>query len=206
MLPNGLHDSHFRQSIRPKSSPLTEFAQVLAQARGQPEGWRDWKKQLDELADAEIDRFLRDCAADLRGGAKAPDATILLAIDQAEVLLGVGDEPAKFLQLIAAMIEQHLPYLVVLTLRSDFLGPLQCMPAFEGRFEVFPIATVPREHIRQIIEGPARVVGLRIEEDLIAAAMRDAATDDVLRLLDFAQSREHRYGSRFCRVHCRRRR
>src|SRR5262249_8663928 len=161
----------------------------LAQARGQPEGWRDWKKQLDELADAEIDRFLRDCAADLRGGAKAPDATILLAIDQAEELLGVGDEPAKFLQVIAARMQEHLTYLVVLTLRSDFLGPVQCMPTFEGRFEVFPIATVPREHIRQIIEGPARVVGLRIEEDLIAAAMRDAATDDALPLLAFALRR-----------------
>ena len=43
----------------------------------------------------------------------------------------------------------------------------------------------PLNRIRQIIEGPARVAGLKVEEGLISAASSDAGTEDALPLLAF---------------------
>ena len=53
------------------------------------------------------------------------------------------------------------------------------------RFEEFSLAPMPFARVRQIIEGPARVAGLQVEEGLIVAATADAGTDDALPLLAF---------------------
>jgi hypothetical protein len=45
---------------------------------------------------------------------------------------------------------------------------------------------MPLARVRDIIEGPARVAGLTVDDALIVAAMNDAATDDALPLLAFA--------------------
>jgi WD40 repeat protein len=56
---------------------------------------------------------------------------------------------------------------------------------------------MPLNRVRQIIEGPARVAGLKVEEGLIAAAAADAGSDDALPLLAFTLRELYdRYGSR----------
>ena len=53
------------------------------------------------------------------------------------------------------------------------------------RFEEFSLGPMPLNRMRQIIEGPARVAGLKVEEGLIAGAAADAGTEDALPLLAF---------------------
>ena len=70
-------------------------------------------------------------------------------------------------------------------MRSDYLDHLQ-RAELSARFEGFSLNPVPLERVRDIIEGPARIAGLAIDEELVTAAVRDAAAADTLPLLAFA--------------------
>ena len=64
---------------------------------------------------------------------------------------------------------------VVLTLRGDFYPKLAGYPAF-AQFVAshqMLVGGLERAEIREVIEGPARVVGLRVEPDLIDTAVAD---------------------------------
>ena len=76
-------------------------------------------------------------------------------------------------------------FIGLITLRSDYLGQLQVAAEDVIRFEEFSLGPMPLNRIRQIIEGPAKVAGLKVEEGLIAAASSDAGTEDALPLLAF---------------------
>jgi hypothetical protein len=78
------------------------------------------------------------------------------------------------------------PYIAVMAIRSDFLGLLQSAERLTARFEEFSLGPMPLARIPQIIEGPARVAGLGIDEAFVHQAARDAETEDALPLLAFA--------------------
>ncbi len=133
-------------------------------------------------------RTLSGLAGDLRAASGQNEAQILISIDQAEELFGTSDktEAAAFIEVLNAMQDPSLPFLVVLAMRSDYLGELQKAPGLTAAFEEFSLKPMPLDRVRDIIEGPARVAGLTVDEDLVVAAMNDAATDDALPLLAFA--------------------
>jgi hypothetical protein len=120
--------------------------------------------------------------------ASAPDAQILLGIDQGEELFTVAEPEEKqgFLAVLGAALSQPLPLQAVMTIRADAMGELQKEAALVNRFETQPLGPLPMERYREIIEGPARVAGLKVEESLVARAIRDTETEDALPLLAFA--------------------
>jgi WD40 repeat protein len=148
----------------------------------------DWRHWRDAFAAPDLVRTLSGLAGDLRAACGQNEAQILISIDQAEELFGTADkdEAAKFFELLNAMQDSSLPFLVVLAMRSDYLGELQKAPGLTAAFEEFSLKPMPLDRVRDIIEGPARVAGLTVDEDLVVAAMNDAATDDALPLLAFA--------------------
>ena len=76
--------------------------------------------------------------------------------------------------------------MAVMAMRSDFLGRLQSAAALTARFEEFSLGPMPLTRIPQIIQGPAKVAGVGVEEAFVQQAARDAATEDALPLLAFA--------------------
>ena len=76
--------------------------------------------------------------------------------------------------------------MAVMAMRSDFLGRLQSAAALTARFEEFSLGPMPLTRIPQIIQGPAKVAGVNVEEAFVQQAARDAATEDALPLLAFA--------------------
>lgn len=171
--------------FRPQLHPLEELAQVVANALGQSADWRRWR---DAFIAEDIPRTLSDLARDLRAAQSANEAQILITIDQAEELFGATEKPEAeiFLRIINDFLDERLPFLVVLALRSDYLGQLQQAPGLMAQPEVFPLKPMPLIRVRDIIDGPARIAGFTVEDALVMAAMRDAATDDSLPLLAFA--------------------
>ena len=138
-------------------------------------------------------------AETFRVKAGARDAQLLITIDQAEELFTVTPEAEakEFWRLIKLATAETSPFLTLMILRSDYLGMLQ--KAVEGitRFEEFSLGPMPLDRVRQIIEGPARVAGLRVEDALITAAAADAGSDDALPLLAFTLRELYdRYGAR----------
>jgi WD40 repeat protein len=176
--------------FRPQVHPLDELAQAVGIALGQvpPSPGADWRHWRDAFAAPDLVRTLSGLAGDLRAAGGQNEAQILISIDQAEELFGTADkaEAAAFMQVLNAMQDASLPFLVVLAMRSDYLGELQKAPGLTATFEEFSLKPMPLDRVRDIIEGPARVAGLTVDEDLVVAAMNDAATDDALPLLAFA--------------------
>jgi WD40 repeat protein len=176
--------------FRPQVHPLDELAQAVGIALGQvpPSPGADWRHWRDAFAAPDLVRTLSGLAGDLRAAGGQNEAQILISIDQAEELFGTADktEAAAFFEVLNALQDPSLPFLVVLAMRSDYLGELQKAPGLTAAFEEFSLKPMPLDRVRDIIEGPARVAGLTVDENLVVAAMNDAATDDALPLLAFA--------------------
>lgn len=175
--------------VRPRGQPLQALAQALAVALGQAADWRALHQQLLAAADPPaLGGLLEGWIADLRVAAGAPEAQILLPIDQGEELFTVAEEQERqrFLGVMAAALSQPLPLLALMTIRADAMGALQALPTLANTFETLPLGPLSIERYREIIEGPARVVGLTVEPALVERAIRDTATEDALPLLAFA--------------------
>ena len=170
--------------FRPRLDPTVELARAATERLGNLEEWRTWRERLtSELHALELEAI----AETFRVKAGARDAQILITIDQAEEIFTVTppEQARQFWQLLKAATGEGSSFLTLMTLRSEYLGLLQ--KAAEGivRFEEFSLAPMPFARVRQIIEGPARVAGLQVEDGLIASATADAGTDDALPLLAF---------------------
>jgi WD40 repeat protein len=182
--------------FRPQSEPCQELARALALAAGRGTDWRDWYEKLqkgDSSKDSdELPRVLKEIAGDLRMAAKRNEAQILLTIDQGEELFGglEQQEAKRFFRILTAAMAADLPFMAVMTLRSEFLGRLQAAEkdGLTARFEEVSLAPMPMARIPEIITGPAKVAGLKVEEKFVQEAARHAETEDALPLLAVALS------------------
>ncbi|HYP04493.1 MAG TPA: ATP-binding protein, partial [Cyanobium sp.] len=177
--------------FRPQSQPCQELARALALAAGHGANWRDLHRSLLEGdRSGTLPAVLAEIASDLRMAAAANEAQILLSIDQGEELFGGLEqvEVQLFFRILTGAMGGDLPFLAVMTLRSEFLGRLQAAEkdGFTARFEEVSLAPMPMAQIPAIIKGPARVAGLEVEEAFVQQAAADAETEDALPLLAFA--------------------
>jgi WD40 repeat protein len=170
--------------MRPRLHPVDELATALAMARDPPV---DWAKVRDDLIGTDPGRALEGLSRSLLSEARANEARILIPIDQAEELFGVADrdEAQRFLTILSQVMSESLPFMAVMTIRSDFLGQLQSAASLTARFEEFSLGPMPLARIPQIIDGPARRTGLRVEDEFVQQAAHDAETQDALPLLAF---------------------
>jgi WD40 repeat protein len=166
--------------LRPGADPCTELAKALAEAAGQGARWSAWR---DRLADGP--RALGGAVTDLLMAVGRSQATLLLTVDQAEELFTItpADARARFERWLRDL--QGLPVLVLMTLRSDYLGELQQWAQPIGAFEQFSLSPLPPARLAQVIEGPARVAGLGIAPGVVDAVMHDAGGADAMPLLAF---------------------
>jgi WD40 repeat protein len=177
--------------FRPQCQPCQELARALALAADRGADWRELHRSLLEGdRSGTLPAVLVEIAGDLRMAAKLNEAQILLSIDQGEELFGalVPEEVQRFFRILTAAMGGDLPFLAVMTLRSEFLGRLQAAEkdGLTARFEEVSLAPMPMAQIPAIIKGPARVAGLEAEEAFVQQAAADAQTEDALPLLAFA--------------------
>jgi WD40 repeat protein len=186
--------------FRPQSQPCQELARALALSAGRDADWRELHRSLLECdRSGTLPAALAEIAGNLRMAAKLNEAQILLSIDQGEELFGAleQEEVQRFFRILSAAMGGDLPFLAVMTLRSEFLGRLQAAEkdGFTARFEEVSLAPMPMAQIPAIIKGPAKVAGLEVEEAFVQQAAADAETEDALPLLAFALRRlNERFG------------
>ena len=185
--------------FRPGVQPLTRMAQALAatfERYARPREWQD----IRELLRAGDPATLRDLGEELRYPAKAPDARVLLVVDQLEEALlqsptslparveesGLEETP-HFLRVLRQLAEMREgSSLILLTLRSDFLGDFQTHPILQGlTCATFPIAPPSRTGFARLIEEPAKLARLELEDGLAGLMVADTGTPDALPLLAF---------------------
>jgi hypothetical protein len=186
-LPRLRHDTHnwiVLPPFRPQTHPLDELAQTIAAAFGGGD-WRTWRQAF---AQGDAKDTLCALVRDLRAKRACNEAQLLISIDQAEELFTTAEhaEADRFLRIIDAASGDDVPALILMGLRADYLSKLQQARVLSRPFEEISLKPMPVQRIREIIEGPARVAGLSVEQGLVAAAMGDAVDEDSLPLLAFA--------------------
>jgi formylglycine-generating enzyme required for sulfatase activity len=177
------------EPFRPEEKPFEALESALARAH----------QNLEQPVPTEPVRTaaaLGQQLCRLRLAAGQQDARVVIAIDQFEELLareegggdGVGEEADAFLTLLAELLGQkNSQVLILATLRSDFYGLLQLHPSALHRRAGDPIPLGPMDvdGFRQVIEGPAQRVGVRLETGLSDRLVRDTPSGDALPLLAF---------------------
>ncbi|MDQ3763857.1 MAG: WD40 repeat domain-containing protein, partial [Actinomycetota bacterium] len=172
-------------TLVPGTDPLPELARALAVTANRLElGWSasDVRGRLDAGADG-----LRRVADDLLAAAPGTSQRrLLVMIDQAEELFTRTTPAAvqRFVQLLCDAVAG--PVAVVAAMRSEFLDDLRRLPALAGMpIEVYALAPLDREMLREVIDGPAKVARLRLDDGLAAALIADTDSGEALPLLAF---------------------
>jgi WD40 repeat protein len=172
--------------FRPGRTPVMALAKVVAEALGRP---GDFQAIRSELGGAEPGLALAGAVEALTVG-PAREATVLLPIDQFEEIftIAVGPERDTFLRLLLAAADQEraLPIVVVATIRSDLLGEILKAEGFTLAHEVFTLGSLPSERLASVIEGPAEVAAINLENGLVARILEDVGpAPEALPLLAF---------------------
>jgi WD40 repeat protein len=134
------------------------------------------------------DGNLADLATDLLVAAPgARRRRLLMVVDQFEELVTQADAAGRQ-EFVDALLARTAggAVQVVGTLRPEFLDMLQADPAFaEVSSSVALVQPVARAALPSVIEGPARLAGLNIEDGLVARIVEDTESGDALPLLAF---------------------
>ncbi|MBY5896048.1 nSTAND1 domain-containing NTPase [Rhizobium ruizarguesonis] len=172
--------------FRPGQTPLTEYAKILAEAMGRP---TDFEALRTELCGSRAQTVLNHILEALTVGL-AREATPLLTVDQFEEVFTIAGtaERSAFLRVLKDFIGSGRPRsaLVVATVRSDLLDEMLKGDDFAIAHDVFTLAPLPFDRLAKVIEGPARVAALTLEEGLGARILEDVgSTVEALPLLAF---------------------
>jgi hypothetical protein len=163
----------------PGNDPLPELARALATTANRlGMGWSasDVRSVLEGSTEG-----LRRLADDLLAAGPAPHQRLLVSIDQAEELF-TRTAPAarqRFAELLGDAILG--PVGVVAAMRSEFLDDFRDLPTLAGvPIEAYVLAPLNREMLRDVIEQPARVARLRLENGLTAQLVADTESGEAL--------------------------
>ena len=166
-------------AFRPEDDPFIGFSRSLKAAG------------VDIPADALATTEPRRIADALADAQDSHHSGILVALDQAEELFTRSDAARReaFFAFLSRLLGPGLPFVIVVTLRSDHFGEVQKAAGLDAEFEEFSLRPLPVERIGDIVRGPARVAGLDVEDGLVARIAADARSTDALPLVAFALRR-----------------
>ncbi|MCB8948358.1 MAG: SUMF1/EgtB/PvdO family nonheme iron enzyme [Ardenticatenaceae bacterium] len=191
----GSADWHYYPPIVPSATPLTQLAKLL-----QPEG-ADSAEWITENSAAFVSNT--DHLAKLvQESSKVP---AVLTIDQFEetfTLCHDDQERDAFIDNLLGLVNtRENRHVVILTMRTDYESYLNKVPMFEAMFKqgLVRVTAMNASELHAAIEQPAQAIGLKFEDGLIEALVREIVGEPAaLPLLQFAllQLWDHRERNR----------
>ncbi len=185
-------------AFRPGNEPRLQLARVMesgASGGGSFDAERFRTGFVDNDSVEEAAEELNRSMAGLCGDASNAEARVVVVLDQFEELLGQPDDhPAhRFLAVMRAALEREdCVMLVLATMRSDYLGEFQSRPYLRGfAYENLTLGPMDLENLREMIERPAQLADVDLEDGLVDALLSDADTDYALPLLAFTLNELH---------------
>ena len=167
--------------IVPGHDPVAALVSSLARAgRRSRLDWtiKDVRTRLDSVGG------LREVADELL--LAAPARRLLVVVDQLEELLTQTPEASRvrFARLLRPALTG--PLQVVGTIRPEYLDELLADEALHALpVHTFPLRPLVHDALRSVVEGPLRIAGIDIDDDLTARLISDTGTGDALPLLAF---------------------
>ena len=177
----GLHPSGSRWKIadmHPGDKPIANLAEALLKIGR--------SRREDYVDIASLEKFLsRGPLSIVEWAADNLDANcnLLLIADQFEEIFRFGDyaereETEKFIDLLSGSASAPGARIqVVLTMRSEFLGACAMLPELAEKVSagLFLVPQMKREEYQEAIEGPARVMGFKVQRALVNRLLTDLA-------------------------------
>jgi TPR repeat protein len=165
--------------LRPGGHPIDNLAGALLRAvagRGPPPG----AAEVAALAEF-LRRGPRAIIEWCLGGNLAPNTALLILADQFEELFrysgytGQQEAEAFVALLIESARARTAPIYIVITMRSEYLGPCALIPDLAEQINagLYLTRRMTREETREAIEGPAAVCGFAIEPALVNRLLND---------------------------------
>ncbi len=202
--------------FRPERNPVTNMAIALARqfnsspATVETELRRGFSSLIDLYTNSsfytgEDDNFLEQLSESEKKDRKRKAANLVILVDQFEEFFTnpenfYNEATSKDSQIVVNLlletariaIRKNLPVYIVCTMRSDYIG--QCsafrgLPEYIG-FSQFFVPRLKRKDLKQVIEEPALLSGIRISQRLIERLVFDMSEGvDQLPILQHALSR-----------------
>ncbi|MGB6164392.1 MAG: TIR domain-containing protein [Pseudonocardiaceae bacterium] len=172
-------------SLVPGSDPLPELARALAVTGARLRlGWSasDVRGKLEAGTDG-LRRVVDDLLVAVPG---THQRRLVVTVDQAEELF--TRTPPDVLQRFVVLLREVVvgSVRVVAAMRSEFLDDLRDLPELAGvPIEAYVLAPLDREALREVIEQPAKVARLRLDDGLATALVADTDSGEALPLLAF---------------------
>lgn len=172
----GIETWHVVGPLRPGADPVNALASMLARdlppdPRTRLDTANAWLTELERMHQNGAPSNLTIELDARLDNDKAAAAGFLLVIDQFEELLTVADleRRARFDGLLAHCLrESRCPFMVISTIRSDFLGELEKLPALQAAYNTvgthYVLGPISEDGLRDIIERPAQLVNLDVSE------------------------------------------
>ncbi len=173
--------------IVPGEDPVAALAREIAtHARllGIPWTLGEVRTRLDGdagLADLAEELIVASSTAERR------PSRLLIVIDQLEELITLASSSSR--ARLAALLRPAMagPVAVMATVRPEYLDPLLTGAELAGvSMRLFPLRPLRRDAIAAVIEEPARLAGLTIDDGLVARLVADTGSGDALPLLAYA--------------------
>jgi hypothetical protein len=164
----GSQEWHYCPPMVPGSTPLANLIRLI-----QPTDVGE-----DEMLQHHTRRFKQDPdhLSQWIGETQVPT---VLVIDQFEELFTLCDDDQvrqAFIDNLLGLIQSPaVRHTVILTMRTDLESQVARLPAFQPLFEQARVRVTPMSasELRQVIEKPAEKVGLKFEEGVVEALLRD---------------------------------
>lgn len=170
--------------IVPGIDPLGNLARAIAELTVAQRISFDTKSLRTDLDS----KGLRSVATDLLLAAGVTSqCKLLVVIDQFEELLTQTDhdERSKFVAALAPTLGG--PVQVLATLRPEWLDPISKDPDLKNLpMRMHQVRALDSDALRTVIEEPARVAGLSLEDGLVSRLIADTGKGDALPLLAFS--------------------
>jgi formylglycine-generating enzyme required for sulfatase activity len=179
----GSDEWHYYPTIVPSAAPLTQLAKLL-----EPDG-ADSAEWIPDNYDA----FLRDTEHLTKLVQANSSDTAVITIDQFEETFTLCHDDRErdafidnLLDLVNSREGRHL---VILTMRVDYESYLNKVPLFRSMYEqgLVRVTAMNASELHDAIEQPAQAIGLKFEDGLIEALVREIVGEPAaLPLLQFA--------------------
>ncbi len=173
---------HYYPTIVPGSAPLARLARLLQPGSASTEEWVP--EQIDLLR--ENPEHLSELVDEFSTG------PAVLTIDQFEetfTLCHDEEERTAFLDNLLRLVHtRRQRHVVIITMRVDYESYLNKVPLFQSLFEQgeVRVAAMNGGELREAIEKPAELVGLKFEDGLVDALVREIVGEPAaLPLLQF---------------------
>jgi len=159
----GSEDWFYFPTIVPGSNPLLNLARLTqpANATLSTDGYRQKHNHLAQIV------------------AERLSGTVVLVVDQFEEVFTLGTDDGMRQAFVDNLVElasvPEAEHRVILTMRTDFESQIARLPDFQPLFERAAMRVTPLgvKELREAIETPAKLIGLKFEEGVVEALLQD---------------------------------